>query len=1375
MAVFAGLIAGWLGGVSTAHAQQVLLPNQEYTETRTDLSVQTVAGLVSIRRTWTAGKWYLNPAWANLRFINDPLGGVLAVERAGSVYERTGSDAAQAGGRIYRFDDDNFIQQTASGWRWYDRLGNTVHYDGAGVIQDYGNPHGSKVSFSRDGQGRMVEIRDPLGRAIYTLDYDIAGRVERITDLGGASVRYQWNPAGQLEEVTDSRGQRWRYGYDSHHQIILRTSPSGASTAITYATPPGEQFRGVGFGGMGASGATGSATSSGRTKVPTPQIARVATYRDEEGATWSYRVEFDRMRQEYSIAIQRPDASQSVRRYSKDGWLLHVAVQEEPQFQRIIDSTTQHRLLDARGQTTTVHLDGSLRPLRTIYPDGSAESSQYDGQGRIVRHTNALGAVTTWRYDARGSLLEKVEALGLPEQRTHSYTYDERGYVLTYNRGAGSGQGTDVCTENYVYDSWGNTIQWRDGTGQTWAYTHNVRGDVVSEVNPLGHVWKAAYDPHGAMLRAENPLGHIRQYQYNGSGLPAQFTDAMGHDWLLAYDKTGRLTQLTDPLGHVWKQSHDPLGRTTLRINPSGQQTQTRYDLLGRSVEAIDLAGNRTRYEYGAKDAPLAGLRTATAFPTFKEIYRYDQLGRPTQAIQQLDADTSRTFHYAWDALGRNVATTDPAGNTTLYRYDALGRRTETVDSLNQSTRQTWDAHGNITTATDAKGNTHRYSYDKAGRRTAEHLPGGAVTRFQYDAAGQLVLRTDAGGNTRRYQYDSAGNLTAEEHQLAGAGTDQRISYQYNANSLLSSHEQLDGAGRRISAVAYQRDSLGRITQRTIRYGDAITHTLGQSYDADGRLAGHTYPDGSQGQYSYIQGRLSQVLLPNASAITYQDYQWHMPKRIQYPGTLTTKAFDSLLRPKSIQVQGAGNQTLASRQYQYDLVGNINRITSDLGQTDYGYDAIQRLTQVQPDASLRDLGLPVEQYGYDPVHNRTNSAHQPGEWSYNQDNQLIQYPQRKNGQSVPTQVQYNAQGHTQQETSAAGTAAYVYNAAERLIGFEETPVGGASIQASYQYDPFGRRISKTVTQGASSQTTYYLYGDDGLLAELNGQGQMTRAYGWNPVSAQSGLWSTDPLWQAEVSSQNSTLSAASTTYHYLHTDHLATPMVATDKSGAQTWKGISEAFGQMRVDNASAITMNLRLPGQYFDGESGRHYNFHRDYEPELGRYIQSDPIGLNGGWNRFGYVGGNPLSFVDPEGLQFLDLTTLAGARRNTTLDDAVRAGAWTRAITLPAVTAGLTPSAIGLVGSASAPLFCAAPETITVSRWGREGLEAGDWVMKGGQNWWTYARSFKWQPGMGNQFAPYGTGASYQIPASAARWPTGVGIDGAWKGLFGQRIYLP
>nr|WP_233094670.1 RHS repeat-associated core domain-containing protein [Delftia acidovorans] len=257
----------------------------------------------------------------------------------------------------------------------------------------------------------------------------------------------------------------------------------------------------------------------------------------------------------------------------------------------------------------------------------------------------------------------------------------------------------------------------------------------------------------------------------------------------------------------------------------------------------------------------------------------------------------------------------------------------------------------------------------------------------------------------------------------------------------------------------------------------------------------------------------------------------------------------------------------------------------------------------------------------------------------------------------------------------------------------------------------------------------------------------------------------------------------------IHTDHLNTPRRLTNQQGQVAWQWLISGFGEVRPTTgdrgygqtvsgpsyAQAVKFDLRYPGQVFDEETGLSYNLHRYYDAATGRYMQADPIGLGGGWNRFGYVGGDPLSFVDPEGLQFLELTTIAGLRKETTLDDAVRAGSWTRLVTMPTVTAGLTPSAIGLVGSASAPLFCAAPETITVSRWGREGLEAGDWVMKGGKNWWTYTRSFKWQPGMGNQFAPYRIGEVYQIPASAVRWPTGFGVDGAWKGIFGQRIYVP
>ena len=365
-----------------------------------------------------------------------------------------------------------------------------------------------------------------------------------------------------------------------------------------------------------------------------------------------------------------------------------------------------------------------------------------------------------------------------------------------------------------------------------------------------------------------------------------------------------------------------------------------------------------------------------------------------------------------------------------------------------------------------------------------------------------------------------------------------------------------------------------------------------------------------------------------------------MPERINTPGVSKTLAYDALLRPVRIEVKNQQAHLLAQRLYQYDATGNISQIESDLGVTDYGYDKLDRLIQANPSTALQALNLPQEQYSYDPGGNRTVSAHQPGNWTYNADNQLTQYPSLKpfslGASPVETQVSYSPQGHTQQETNAQGIKDYRYNAAERLIGFTNTLQGQSepSIEAHYRYDPFGRRISKTVTQNASSNssTTWFIYSEQGLMAEANELGELTKAYGFNPVAAQQGLWSTDPIWQANVA--DNALNSTQTTYHYLHTDHLYTPILATNKEGSITWKAVQEAFGAMSALNQSRIIMNLRFPGQYYDAETGTHYNFHRDYKPNAGRYVQSDPIGLEGGINLFSYAKNNSLINTDPLGL---------------------------------------------------------------------------------------------------------------------------------------------
>jgi RHS repeat-associated protein len=109
--------------------------------------------------------------------------------------------------------------------------------------------------------------------------------------------------------------------------------------------------------------------------------------------------------------------------------------------------------------------------------------------------------------------------------------------------------------------------------------------------------------------------------------------------------------------------------------------------------------------------------------------------------------------------------------------------------------------------------------------------------------------------------------------------------------------------------------------------------------------------------------------------------------------------------------------------------------------------------------------------------------------------------------------------------------------------------------------------------------------------------------------------------------------------YYVHNDQINTPRTITDSSGRVVWEWKGDAFGAMppneNPSNLGSFTFNQRMPGQYYDRETNLFYNYFRDYDPAIGRYVQSDPIGLAGGINTFTYVEGNPLSFIDPEGLQ--------------------------------------------------------------------------------------------------------------------------------------------
>jgi RHS repeat-associated protein len=671
-------------------------------------------------------------------------------------------------------------------------------------------------------------------------------------------------------------------------------------------------------------------------------------------------------------------------------------------------------------------------------------------------------------------------------------------------------------------------------------------------------------------------------------------------------------------------------------IDADGVTQTFEYDPQGRLAQ-VKQSGDTTGYEYGTEADGLNGLLKAIDYPTYREEYKYDPRNRIVQTIQilaqpgtQNETTEKRISQTDYDAAGRIIALTDAQGRVTRTAYDQLNRVITITDPLNGVTEYRYDKQNNLLALTDAKGNTTAYAYNKVGALIKETRPLGETTQYTWDALNRLTTRTDAIGNETRYTYNVDGLPLTERYHAYQDGAlsatpSQTVGYTYNARGELIAYSQ---TGDTESSATYEYDADGNRTGETITYGngqDRFSKTLKESYTPAARKQTQTYPDGTIINYDYnVTGQLRKVALPDDQAITWESYRWQQPTKIVLPGVVKTFEYDPLQRPRRIKSQQIGAGTaetptgdiIMDYRYQYDKAGNITQRQTEEGIYQYGYDTLDRLTQAIPPTPLQQNetnpnGLPIEGYGYDAVHNRIASQHQPGTWNYNQNNQLLQW----GVENDKTSYTYNKLGHTEQETIIqneiiAKQRSYYYNAAERLTEVKEN---GTSI-AQYRYDPFGRRISKTV----NGQTTYFQYSDEGLIAEYNQNGTIIKAYGWEPEN----MWGSKPIWQTDAGK-----------IYYVHADHLGTSQILTDKDGKQIWTMQAEAFGNTTPKTDNTITNNLRFPGQYFDEETQTHYNYFRDYSPITGRYVESDPIGLNGGMNSYGYVN-NPLVFLDPMGL---------------------------------------------------------------------------------------------------------------------------------------------
>ncbi|TRX57221.1 RHS repeat domain-containing protein [Thalassomonas sp. M1454] len=543
------------------------------------------------------------------------------------------------------------------------------------------------------------------------------------------------------------------------------------------------------------------------------------------------------------------------------------------------------------------------------------------------------------------------------------------------------------------------------------------------------------------------------------------------------------------------------------------------------------------------------------------------------------------------------------------YTYDTLKRLVSVMQDVQGSDPQTantqyqisYDVHNNPVSITDANDNVTTYSYDDFGNKLYESSPDRGNWSHKYDKAGNKVQTIDAKGQVFTYQFDgynravqvinnsenSAYNIT-NNYQNCNSGEGKicaiekdntTLNFQYNGFEQVSNQKQTISLeeGTIESDILYNYDLAGRVKQ--IIYPSGVE--LNYLYDSAGNIASIN---------ANING-VSQNLINSAQHT--------------FSGNLTSLKFgNGLTLNKSYDLAGritAVENGPIKQNYTLDGVGNMLTKQQIEQQITYSFDALNRLL-----TSNNLSNAELHNYLYDKNGNRTSLT-------TNTDNTNYQISPTGNAILAinSTPINIDANGNTL--TRNGQTLQYSpYNQLE-----------GIANVASYQYNGLGQRVSKTDLTTNVSQ--YFVYNTAGqLISELDNTG--------NPVTEHIYL-NNMPI--AVIKHEINTSQV-----YYVHTDHLNTPRTISNQSQQTLWQWQSDAFGNGEANedvnlDGKQFIYNKRFPGQYYDQESGLHYNYYRDYDPQTGRYIQSDPIGLNGGLNTFAYVGGNPIIFIDPLGLR--------------------------------------------------------------------------------------------------------------------------------------------
>ncbi|EOD78298.1 Rhs family protein [Grimontia indica] len=942
-----------------------------------------------------------------------------------------------------------------------------------------------------------------------------------------------------------------------------------------------------------------------RTQLPEPTESRPEIYNDLAGAA----VFLGEKENEYVLA----QAGQPFHHFTRRGNTAQLT-----------------GLSDKYNNRLTIEYDGYQRPQAVINEQGIALWFEYQS-GLIsaieFRTLKTDGSKKEWitertsftyHYNENQQLVNALNTAGEGEH----YQYNPSN-VISLRKMAGGvefgwqweGEGKEVrCVHHWSNTGYDTKFEWDDASnaveitysdGSTAAYQHDENAKLVAQTDPDGAVTKNEFNENGDLVLTVDPLGNETRHVYND--FQQRVLTVLPDGEVIEYQYwRGNLRRVIQGKRN-WRYKYNAQGDITEKRDPLGQDTFYRYNGQGQLTEIAYPDGSKHKLAWNR-----LGMLIGETYPDGSQAsYRYDIFGRIIVEKSAIGAVTQ----YEWDNADRLSKVKLPSGQTKHFEYNAYGKATRVIDENGLETL--YDYHPNtdlVSQVIQPDGSTLRYQYENAknfvtaiinernetyridyysnGLVRSETTFDGRRFAYEYDLNGKLLKKTETGTQGTEletvFERDAMGRLTKKT-----LPDGQEVAYSYDAYGQLIDVD--DGE----TPLAWQYDLLGRLTEEHQSWASNFFE-----YDSVGHLSHWQLPDANKLSFERSAGGVLGRILLNDEQLTRHHYQNGLETARKQGDILSRFQHDEQGRLTAHTQHQNGRQT-QSRQYLYGADGNLSEMAdSRFGTVYYDYDPLSRLKKTR--------GVVEESFAHDPAGNLLDQVigakagtkpfdvegnqlkfHGDSHYEYDEFGRLI-VEKRGKEQSLVTQYEYDCQHRLTKATLPDGSF------------------------ATYKYDAFGRRIEKCVTNKLGNvKTTEFIWQGDTLIAETSKDHYQTYIY-------EPGTFK--PL--AMLSGEGTDCKA----YHY-HLDQIGTPTDITDNQGRAVWSVQYRAYGNVLRQHVEEISSPLRFQGQYFDEETGLHYNRHRYYSPNTGRFVTADPIGLAGGLNNYQYVP-NPTGWVDPLGL---------------------------------------------------------------------------------------------------------------------------------------------